>query len=1550
MDYSIKDLVDRYLALPPEKQVVLGAKLKEMGLAHLLKAQPLPRSRSTNVFPVSLDQEYLWIFDQLNRESVVHNMCRAYYVDEFFTEATLEKSLNEIIRRHEILRTTFTYRDGQARQIIHPYTHRILPLVDLRSIEVSVQEYEARRLADEEASRPFHLERGPLFRFILLRLGMQDVLVLNLHHIVTDWWSYGLIEKELSALYNAFLAGGPSPLPELPLQYADYALWQREWLQSELIEVQLDYWKRQLDGAPTAIDLPSDRPRPMVQTFSGGWEHLRFPKSLLEALKALSQREGVSLFMMLFAAYEILLYRYTGQTDMVIGTPTANRDRPRTDNLIGYFLNLLLVRANLSDDASFLELLRQVRKTVLEAQAHQDLPFGKLVQELQPRRNLRRNPLFNVLFIFLVDQSTERKLPGLNDASKIFNNTVEFDLTLAVWEDANGIGGRFEYNGDLFDNDTIRRIIENYHTLLEGIVASPDSHISDLPLLASVERERVLWGCNAVGNSYPQAQCAHELFEVQVERTPDSVAVRSFIGGEGKAEELTYRELNVRANHMAHHLRGLGIGPEICVGIFVERSVEMVVGVLGILKAGGAYVPLDPTYPKERLAFMIQDAQVRVLVTQQRLLDRLPQNEMQTVCLDANKAVMGEGQDKNPISGVTGQNLAYVIYTSGSTGTPKGVSITHRNVTRLFAATEQRFHFDEHDVWTLFHSYAFDFSVWEIWGALLYGGRLVIPPLTVTRSSEEFYKLLTTERVTVLNQTPSAFYQLMQVDGHLPQTHSLALRLVIFGGEALDLHSLKPWFERHGDQCPQLVNMYGITETTVHVTYRSLTSADLLVPRNVIGRPIPDLQVYVLDRRMQPVPIGVPGELYIGGDGLARSYLSRPDLTAERFVPNVFSYTPGTRLYRTGDVVRFLSNGDLEYVGRVDRQVKIRGFRIELGEIEGALRGHPDVQAMVVIAREGESDYKYLVGYCVPKSGRMPTVSKLRAFLGHTLPEYMIPATFIILERIPLNANGKVDYAALPDPKWLLRETGEDYVPPRTTQEALLANTWAETLGIKRVGMRDNFFELGGDSLLSMQIVAKARQFGLHITPSHLYQHQTIAELAASVDRDGGVPVEQGVVSGSVPLTPMQHMFFEQSLPVDRSRWTTAVLLKVFQPIHLSLLKQAIQHIYTHHDALRLSFEETAAGWHQYYAEADRAVPFLEIDLSTVSRSRAEQLAAVREVADDLIGDMNLSQAPLIRVALCSLGPREPSWLLILSHHLLIDGTSWSILLEDLHTAYQQLLLDSVVHLPLKTTSFKQWATQLVAYAHSDPLLQELDYWEILSSDSWFPIDHAKGNNSYKTEENVWMTLPSEETNLLLQQVSSLYGAQVFEILLTALVQICTVWTGSSQLSVDLVGHGRENIFEGVDLSRTVGLLSTQFPVSLHLNKGLNSNEAVKSIQNQLRQIPQKGIGYGLLRYLSGRIESERLRQMQQPKISFNYIGRVKQFLPDPSLFEFMEEFSGLDTRVEGNRGHLINIDVSITDNCLTMRWRFSQNVYVRTTIEAVAQNFIEALRTLLSA
>ncbi|HEY0512064.1 MAG TPA: amino acid adenylation domain-containing protein [Thermoanaerobaculia bacterium] len=1082
---------------------------------------PIERAPRDRPIPLSFPQERVWFLDQLSAGgNIAYNFQVTIWLKGALDVAALHRTLTEIVRRHEVLRTSFPAVDGQPVQVIHPAGPVDLPVLDLRPVPEVERADLAERIFAETAQVPFDISRAPLIRWRLLRLEDELWELIQVeHHFVHDGWSFAVMLQEIKAIYPAFLRGEPSPLPELSVQYADFAAWQRQWMAGSVMDRLLGFWKGKLAGAPHGLEIATDRPRPARASFAGDVELLRVPPELYDGLRKFSRREGFTLYMTMLAGFFTLLERYTGELDMVIGTSNANRRSREIEGMIGMVVNSLLLRGDLSGNPRFRELLGRVRELTLEVYAHQDMPFERLVQELRPERQLGRNPLFQIMYNFHDAGVPDLEFGGLEAQFLVRGNrSAKMDMNVIVIPRAEqrvGLADRgeadlrailhWEYNTDLFDRSTILRMVEHYLTLLAGVVENAGRPLSELPLLTAAERQELLADWKVAG-IYPQDEALHRRFEAQAARTPEAMAVTM---GE---QRLTYGELNRRANRLAHRLRSLGVGPETPVPLCVERTPDIVVGILGILKAGGGYVPIDPSYPAERIDWILEDSQAGVaspvLVTQTGLAASLPASRAHVLCLDAPG--LETESDADPQGRAGADHLAYIIYTSGSTGLPKGVPIRHGNVARLFSATDAWFGFGPQDVWTLFHSFAFDFSVWELWGALLHGGRLVVVPYLVSRSPEAFYLELVRERVTVLNQTPSAFRQLVEAEEVVRRrgemTEGLALRFVVFGGEALELGGLRPWFERHGDERTRLINMYGITETTVHVTYRPVTREDAEAEGlgSRIGRPIPDLSVHLLDPDLNLVPEGVPGEIHVGGAGLSRGYLNRPELTAERFIPDPFADRPGARLYRSGDLARVRPGGDLEYLGRRDHQVKVRGFRIELGEIEAALARHPAVRDAVVLA-SGHVGETRLAAYVVAPPEGAPAAHDLRAFLKVSLPEYMIPSAFVVLDALPLTAHGKVDRKALPQPEAVRSEPEQTFVAPRSEVETAVAAIWREVLGVERVGVQDDFFLLGGHSLSAARILSRVRDaLGVDLSLAVIFETPTVEGLAAAASAADG--------------------------------------------------------------------------------------------------------------------------------------------------------------------------------------------------------------------------------------------------------------------------------------------------------------------------------------------------------------------------------------------------------------------------------------------------------------
>ncbi|WP_163867066.1 non-ribosomal peptide synthase/polyketide synthase, partial [Myxococcus eversor] len=1488
---------------------------------------PVPR---TQALPLSFSQQRLWFLDQLEPGSATYNIPAVVGMEGELDITALERGFNALVQRHESLRTTFHAESSGPIQVIASKLPVPLTAVDLTHLPEHERQQQMLRLAREEASQPFDLARGPLLRTTVLRLGEREhVLLLNMHHVVSDGWSLGVLIREMAALYEGFISGHEATLPELPIQYADYASWQRGWLQGEVLERQLAYWRQQLTGAPESLELPTDRPRPVVQSFRGAQQPVALSRELSEALKALAQREGVTPFMALLGAWQVLLSRYSGQDDFSVGSPIAGRTRGETEGLIGFFVNTLVLRTKLDGELSVRELLARVRETTLGAYAHQDVPFEKLVDALQPERSLSRTPLFQVMFILQNAPIPELALPGLSlKPVPVDSHTSRFDLTLTLEDTKDGFRGTLDYSTDLFESSTVARMAGHLRRLIEGMVADPRQLTSSLPLLLDAERHQVLEGWNDTAYDYPRDSCIHDVFAQQVALRPDSIALES------ADQRLTYRQLDERANQLAWLLQRHGVGPDSRVALCLERSVELVVSLLAILKAGGAYVPLDVDYPRERLAHMLEDAQPQVLLTSGALASRLPTEGLTLVLLDEVSDALERQPTSAPASSTTSRNLAYIDFTSGSTGRPKGVCIEHRSVMRLLLGRVDFMELGPQHSFLLIAPISFDASTLEVWGPLLHGGRLVLFPPHAPNDVSELQLVLERHRVSTLHLTAGLFTQM--VDANLEGLRSV--KQLLTGGDVVSAPHVRRVLEEL--RIP-VTACYGPTESTLFASCFRMTDASQVGASVPIGTPIGNTRLYVLDSLLRPLPVGVPGELFISGDGLARGYLGQPELTAERFLRDPFSPEAGARMYRTGDLVRRRADGVLEFLGRADTQVKIRGFRIELPEVEAALLKHPAIHQSVVVARE-DHGLKRLVAYVVGEA----SVAELRAHLKERLPEYMIPGAFVRLDALPLTANGKVDRKALPAPDSQQPEVSSAYEAPRDATEQTLVDIWSKVLGRARVGIRDNFFELGGDSIVSLQVVARARQAGLRLSPRQLFQHQTVEALAAVARQDPSNLGEQGLVRGPVPLTPVQHAFFESS-PLPHP-FNQALLLQVRTPLDASVLEDALRRLVEHHDALRMKYSpQPEGGWSQHASGLEAPLHLVRVDLTSLPES--QQAQALEAEATRLQASLSLEEGLLLRAAHISLGADRPARVLLVAHHLAVDTVSWRVLVEDLESLCTQLRSGKKPELPAKSTSFKAWAEKLQQHAHSEALTHELDYWlnDARAQVRPLPVDRAAGPNTFASSRTFSLSLDADETRTLLHEVPAAYRARLEDVLLGALTQSLRQWTGHGSVLVELEGHGREDLFEGVDLSRTVGWFTATYPVLFQLPDSSSPGDALRAVRDELRRLPNKGLGYGLLRHLTSGEAAARLRALPRAQVSFNYLGQFDA--ASSATFALANESVGESVAPGHESSQQLEVGGLVRGGQLHLSFTYSTHLHERATVEALAQGLLSGLRALIA-
>jgi amino acid adenylation domain-containing protein/non-ribosomal peptide synthase protein (TIGR01720 family) len=1889
----------------------------------------------------SFAQERLWFLDQLVPGNPFYAESAAYRLRAQFNVIALEQAINAIVARHEALRTVLLVADGHPFQVVQQETSIPLVVIDLQVLPPRQREAEAARLAIEEARRHFDLARGPLLRATLLHLAPDDfIFLLSIHHIACDGWSMGVFASELGEIYAALLEGRAPQLPELPIQYADFAAWQRQRLSGSELERQLSYWRKQLHQMPM-LELPTDKVRPVDLTYVGESISFSIDAATAAALRRLGTAEGATLFMTLFAAFALLMHRYTRQTDIVIGAPIANRNHPALERLIGFFVNTLVLRVDLSGRPTFLELLSRVRAMTLGAYEHQDLPFEKLVEDLKPDRDLARNPLVQVIFqLQNAPTGAQAHMPASALSFSDFKTgTAKFDLRVDLWETAEGLDGRLEYSLDLFEPGTAESIVRHYRTLITSIIAAPQAPIAGLAFLADDELRTLTQVWAGESTAYPHAATIAQAFAETAVQYRDRVAV------EASGRSMTYGELDRCSATLARHLQEMGVGPHSTVGVFVARSLEMIIGVLGVIRAGGIYLPLEPGYPTRRVRFMVEDAKAAFVLTQPEMSASAA--ELGARVIDVT-AVLGSSHldESRPAPPATQpDHLAYIIYTSGSTGVPKGVGVTHRAVLRLVRNVNYA-KFGPKEVMLQLAPFSFDASTFEIWGALLNGGRLVQYPDSLP-DLDELAGFILERGVTILWLTAGLFHKMVEEQSQAFRR----VRQLLAGGDVLSVSHVRR-FLRAVPHC-QLINGYGPTENTTFTACHRVEPTQPVAASVPLGRPISNTRVYVLDGYGQPVPVGVAGELYIGGAGLARGYVGRAGATAERFIPDPFGAEAGGRLYRSGDLVRWLENGTLQFLGRVDHQVKIRGFRIELGEIEAALARHALVREAVVVARaEPEAD-KRLIAYVTRENGtsdfaavtewesehvarwrtlyedtygrggaagdfdltgwndsytgaaiaapqmrewvertierigalgarrileigcgtgllllrlaagaeryvgtdfstvalgalaekvsRLPQVELLhrtaqdtgglppgsfdavvlnsvvqyfpsidyllgvldavvpllapggavfvgdvrhlglieafhasvelhkaagatqgeellakvrrqvaleqelcldptlfaalrqrygfgsvqvlakrgrfhneltffrydavlrldagtprrdtdatatprwldwqregldpagfRVLLAHeqpsllgirrvpdarsaparwtlerlkeggetaaslqtrragggidpedlhaiaaesgytltvratesngtfdillaapgraqhgpvleepslpgkawrhyaneplqarfaqylvpllrehlaaTLPEHMIPSSFVLLERIPLTANGKIDRKALPHPGDV-RQTAGAYVPPRTETEERLAEIWAEVLGLERVSIHDNFFDLGGDSIMSIQIVAAAKRAAVTISPKQIFQYQTVAELA-QVARRTTWTIEQTPVTGTAPLTPIQHWFIEAQLS-NRNHFNQAALLEVRQALSAPAMQRAVRHLQEHHDALRVRLAMSNGRQVQAFDSTAIPPPFVHLDLSRVSPALRRD--AIEQNVLHAHRSLSVEKGPVFRIVQLDFGLAAPSRLLIVVHHLAIDGVSWRFLIEDLWRAYNQAIRGEQIRLPPKTTSFKAWAERLAQHAASGAVACDIDHWLRLAAAAAncppLPAADLAGNNSVSRAESIPVTLTDQDTSTLLQNVTSRLQAHIEEALLTAFAVAYRAWSGSERLILTLEGHGRDSPFEDIDVSRTVGWFTSMYPVLLDLNGAEGLYACFSEVRSQIRAIPDKGMSYGLLRYLSPDDDARRTLANIHPPISFNYLGQFSAANSATAALRGAAEPSGPARDLSAIRSHLLEINGSVTGGRLAFEIGYSRDVHTGEQARRLADAFAEALRDLVT-
>ena len=1499
--------------------------------------------------PLAPAQQRLWLQDGLTGGESEYNTGVALRLRGELDTAALRSALAALVDRHEALRTSFAEVDGEAVQVVA--AHGDLPL---RSVDCPPQQLPA--ALSDELRRPFDLRGGPLTRALLVRLGPADaVLLICQHHIITDGASVKLLVDELVTLYAAARTGAPAQLLAPPVRYGDYARWARGRTTVEALADDLAYWRQALAGLPV-LDLPTDRPRPQLRSTAGAALRRQLPAPLVDALRAVGQRHGATLFMTLLAGVQVVLSRWCGQSDVPVGTVASGRSRADLERVLGFFVNTLVLRCTVDERESFGELLGQVRQRVLDALAHDGVPFDRLVEQLAPRRDPSRTPLVQALVILQDELVRARRAGDLEvSAEHLPRPAARFDLVVEFAPAGAGLELVVEYNTDLFDEATVARLAGHLETLLAGVAAQPAQPLAELPMLADAERAQLL----AIGNAdadMPPALLG-ELFEARAAADPDAVAVRDASGA------LTYGALNARANRLARRLVALGAGPERFVAVALPRDAGLIVALLAVLKSGAAYLPIDPGYPAERIRFMVADARPALLLTTAAIAAGLPDtpgtprllldtddpaavsdadlSEADLSEADLSEAAVSEADlseadlsgadvsdadvdDADRVRPLLADHPAYAIFTSGSTGRPKGVVVTHRAAAGLVAWAGEQFGPAGLARVVAATSLNFDVSVFEIFCPLLVGGsiEIVADVLALTQPRPAALP------ATLLSAVPSALAPVLAAG-----VPGLTAELVVLAGEALAARTVRDI--RAALPGSRVANIYGPTEATVYATawYGDDSAPGDQAPP--IGRPIHGTRAYVLDRWLRPVPRGVRGELYLGGGRLARGYLNRPGLTAQRFVADPFA-GPGARMYRTGDVVRWNADGDLEYLGRSDHQVKVRGFRIELGEVEAALLSHDDVAEAVAVVR-ADNGHDRLVGYVVPRAGRAVDERLLREHLAGRVPGYLVPGAIAVLDGLPLNPNGKLDRAALPAPE-LAAEAA--YLAPRDAVERTLTEIWRDVLGVARVGVEDNFFELGGDSILSIQVVSRARQAGLLLASRDVFAHQTVAALARHAGSAAPAPAEvEAEQAGPAPLTPVQHWFLDDE-PARPGHFAQYLALRLDPATDDAALGAALAALVEQHDALRLRFTRDG-GWRQ---QPD-PVPTAAL-LSRGGPLTGDADAAVAAVAEATAAGLDIGAGPLLRAVRCR--HDDADLLVLVVHHLAVDGVSWRILVEDLTRAYGQAHRGEPVELGPPTTSFAQWARRLERHAADGGFAGELPYWQqlepapaaALDAGGASTVDSNEAGPGDRTVDPVAQTrtesvrLDPETTRALLRDVPGVYRTQVNDVLLAALGRAL-----GGELRVDLEGHGREEILPGVDLSRTVGWFTAMFPVALRVPDG-DWGPALKSVKEQLRAVPGRGIGYGALRYLTGALAGG-----GAAPLSFNYLGQLDGLGEGDGPFRGVSGQLRLAEDPTAPRRHPLDVIGRVEQGALELLWEYSPSAYRPERVRELAEAMAAALR-----
>ena len=1483
--------------------------------------------------PLSFQQQRLWFLDQMEPNSSFYNIPFAVRVNGKLDLIVLKESIQKVTNRHEILRTTFPNIDGKPIQKIHENVDIEIKVIELSCGESDKKIEKARDYCVSESQVGFSLTKLPLFDISCLILDKNDfILFTNIHHIISDGWSAGILFGECIKEYNSRINNIETNLPKLPIQYSDYSVWQRNWLTGEELKKRISFWKKYLESAPAVLNLPFDKKRPHVQSYNGDIIDLKIDHDINDKLKAISTELNSTPFMFFLAIFYVLLYRLTDQHDIVLGTPIANRDQKDTQDLIGFFVNTIVIRQNLSGNPLFFDFLESIKKSSIDAFDNKDLPFEKILDSLNIPRDVSYSPLFQVMYSF---NHYEKSNEVINDAQFqefTFKSTIsKFDLSLTVQEiEDRSYNCSFEYNTDLFEHETVEQWLKYYKQIVNEVLEENTTKLLEVNLNRNLKPLK--WQ-----KEFSPVEPLINRIEAQAKEKPTAIAVKY------KEEVITYKELSNRSNYYASRLLKISKQDSL-VGIYMDRNINTVVCMLAALKSGIGFIPLNINDPIERIEQIVNDSGLTNVLTFSKYENQLDSLNCKPLYVDNWLNEYNANYIYKHYANIRPESCAYIIYTSGSSGKPKGVIVNYNNMSSFIDSAIYNYELDEQDTILQFASLTFDTCIEEIFPILSIGGRMVLRTEEMLNSNRDFIEAVDKENITILDFPTAFWHQLASELIELKSTLPKSLRTVIIGGERALPNIIERWHKQYGNAV-KFINGYGPTEGTVVATAWTMpTTKDLQFSGEVpIGKAIKNSSVFILDKQLLPVPNGIIGELYIGGQGVADGYLNRPAMTSEVFLPNPFSAIPGERIYKTGDLVRLLRNDSIEFIGRVDQQVKIRGFRIELSEIEAAISNTNIVNEVVVI-KSKQTNRNSLLAYYTSETGKEISNNDFQKALQSKLPDYMIPANFILINKIPHNSNGKVDRKLLAEKKDQTIKRNIEDVLPNSDKEKILYEIWKDILAEPNIGITDNFFEMGGDSILGIQIISKFKQAGFSITPIQLFQHQTIQQLAAVATKAKEIKAEQGLVSGTLPLIPIQKEFINKNYE-NRNHWNQALLLKVNKNLRKEYLEETVKIISSHHDALRIRLSELNK---QTVTEEHSSQSFEYIDYSSIEGNLKD---LIEDKCKEVQNSLNLSDGPIFKIIYFALGETKGRVLLVF-HHFVIDGISWRILIEDFQNIYLAFERDKSINLPDKTTSFKEWANEIYSERLQEKLVTDYSYWLKLSQNyqsTYFP-NILSGDNKESSNSTTSLSLNKDSTNRLLKEVNSKYNTNINDILLTALILSYSRWSGKRSLFINMESHGRKNFFDDIDLSRTVGWFTTVYPVHLDLKRSVTIGENIRLIKEQIREIPNDGFGYGVLRHIGVKDKNaDKLYPLDDIGITFNYLGQFDNLVDNDSIFEPAIEKRGPDRAPENLRDSIIDITGSISSGILTIAFGYSSNLFTDKNIKEWCGYYINYLNEIIN-